>query len=1123
MKRGKLVVASVLTLLISSFQICIFGEANSTTESIPPKLLWAIGTQDNKCLEFALAPTNYENYGEDPYFMVGQSSPAEDWCYIHPGPKDKWAQDIPHIFTIVFFLKSVDIENNSLLNLYLLEFNKQYPPNLTVYVNGVNFPVRLPPGNGTDEFLLTFDGSLSNSKKISLSFPSSFLRLGENVIQFTVSGGSWFIYDAVQLYTPEKVELEEPQKTVLRIGKPVPLPLIKFSQEKELRTIKIPVHCYGEPFQGKLSITGRDAMDINLNTGWNDIYYEIQEVPQDTFASIEIKKEDKSISTRDFVISPAEALTIYLIPHSHNDIGYTHVQTEVEKIQHQNIAKALDLIEQTNDYPLEAQFHWSAEVLWAVKSFWNKSDDNTKQRIKKAVEEGKFELPALFTNQLTGLCNGEELTHLLDEAKKLSRELNTNIDTALITDIPGYTWGLIPVFAQTGVKYFSIGPNLDFRIGNILNVWGDKPFYWISPCGKYKVLTWIGLTGYAYFFCGTDCIPSQTKLYLAKLVERNYPYDMAISRYSIASDNGPPDEKLPEFVKQWNQEYKTPKFVISTAGKALKTFEEKYGKELPAYAGEITPYWEDGSVSSARETAINRDTARKLMSLETLFALWLPEKYPAQKFAEAWENVVLYDEHTWGAHNSITEPDSPFVKEQWTIKQSFAINAANIANELLNTFTENFKSNEDTVSQILIFNPLPFAKTEIVAIPADWKRKGDKIIKDGMAVASQRLKSNELVFIARDIPPFGYAVFTVEEGTSEPPKDSVSINENTIQNSHLEITIDPKTGTINSLKRKSDGKEFIKEDSIYKTNEYLYAEGRSPENLKRASNVQISIKENGPLVGSINILYQSAPGAKEIQSEIILYTDSDFVEIVNSIDKEDIRTPEAVHYSFAFNIQNPEIRYQTPFAVIHLPEQQLPGSCKNYLTARDWIDISNDNMGISLITPDTPMLEIGKITVDPKVVGWKKAVLLEPTVFSYVMNNYWETNFKASQDGLHKFRYYLVPHEKCNLQNLDVISKQLTSKLVAVPIANVPKLPACPVQVSPSWVIYHLKYLPEETAYLFRLFNPTSEKVQVDIKTPANYTLQVLQAELNKTANEPASKFTSTLEPWEFTTLILKK
>ena len=37
--------------------------------------------------------------------------------------------------------------------------------------------------------------------------------------------------------------------------------------------------------------------------------------------------------------------------------------------------------------------------------------------------------------------------------------------------------------------------------------------------------------------------------------------------------------------------------------------------------------------------------------------------------------LLLYDEHTWGADCSVTKPESEFTKAQWKIKAQFAVDA----------------------------------------------------------------------------------------------------------------------------------------------------------------------------------------------------------------------------------------------------------------------------------------------------------------------------------------------------------------------------------------------------------------------------------------------------------------
>ena len=179
--------------------------------------------------------------------------------------------------------------------------------------------------------------------------------------------------------------------------------------------------------------------------------------------------------------------------------------------------------------------------------------------------------------------------------------LAIKIDTAVQSDVPGMTWGLSTAFAQAGIRYFSLAPNWFDRIGSIMVTWQDKPFWWISPSGKDKILVWIPYSGYALSHVIGHLNPEWVTGYEQRLDDIHFPYDITYLRWAGHGDNAEPDPEISEFVKNWNSQYVWPKFCIASTHDIFSAFEKRYGDKLPKYKGDLTPYWEDGAASSGVE------------------------------------------------------------------------------------------------------------------------------------------------------------------------------------------------------------------------------------------------------------------------------------------------------------------------------------------------------------------------------------------------------------------------------------------------------------------------------------------------------------------------------------------
>ncbi len=1093
--------------------LCFAGLA----EAGEAPMLWNIGRTDGSAAEFALAPGGFRDFINDPCFMVGWSDPAHDWPYAHPGPSDGWAGHRSHTFTISFSLKRLPKAGECALHLHFVDTHSLHPPLMRIVVNGRGFTRRLPAGAGDASIHGDYAGSAPCHTQVT--FPTNLLRKGENEIAIITDSGSWAIYDALALQTPPGAALAPPAATKTMLAA-VDAPRVLIAADNALmQPVRATVRHHGEPVTAVLRVSGAEPQSLTLTNGSHIIETLLPATDADRVVTASLEIAGEIAAAQETMLRPVRHWTVYLMHHTHLDIGYTHLQTEVEERQWAHIEKALEIAETTRDFPPEARFKWLPEGLWAVDSYLRRADAAKKQRFLDAVLDGTIGLDALYGNQLSALCRPEELIELTGYARRFAREYGIPIDTAMISDVPGYTWGIIPVLAQSGVRYFSIGPNAGHRIGHTLSTWGDRPFYWVSPSGGEEVLCWVAGKAYSWFHSRRLDDENRLLDYLDDLENRGFPYEIVQVRYNIGGDNGPPDPMLPDFVRRWNEKYAFPKLVIATTKEAFASFEERYGATIPRIAGDFTPYWEDGAASSALETGINRAAAERLVQANAVWALTRPKEYPAPAFHEAWRNVLLYDEHTWGAHNSISEPESDFALGQWRIKQSFALEADRQSRALLNDALGAAAPGETPVTVVLVFNTQGWTRDGLVTLPADWRLAGE-LVKDeaGRAVASQRLSTGELVFKAGGLPPFSARRFTLHAAAPH-VNGTATAHGNTLRNGLITVRVDADTGAVASLTREGIAEDLVCREDGPGLNDFLYVAGRDPKDPKRNAPPRITIKESGPLVASLQILSE-APGCRSLMREMRLIDGMDHLEIVNIVDKELIYTQEAVHLAFPFHVPGGMARMDIPWAVARIEEDLLEGACKNYFTVQRWVDVSNAAYGATLATVEAPLFQVGGITNDPVVVGWLREVRQPATtLYAYLMNNYWETNYKAAQEGPTPFRFAIRPHGGFDAARAQRFGMEISQPLIAVPAAPDAAPHDLPLRVTPDEVIVTmLKPADDGSAIILRLFNACGQPRDIALDWGPNKPERIEHSNLFEETGE-AIQGTIRLAPWAFATL----
>jgi len=105
--------------------------------------------------------------------------------------------------------------------------------------------------------------------------------------------------------------------------------------------------------------------------------------------------------------------------------------------------------------------------------------------------------------------------------------------------------------------------------------------------------------------------------------------------------------------------------------RAVEEMEALIGNSIPAYEGEWTDWWANGTASAPRETAASRAAKRLINDIES--PLWGPMNESATRTVEALlRDLCLFDEHTWGSSLSVAQPYSLDTIGQFTEKSILA-------------------------------------------------------------------------------------------------------------------------------------------------------------------------------------------------------------------------------------------------------------------------------------------------------------------------------------------------------------------------------------------------------------------------------------------------------------------
>ncbi len=673
-----------------------------------------------------------------------------------------------------------------------------------------------------------------------------------------------------------------------------------------------------------------------------------------------------SLAKIDFA-TPGEVI---ICGHSHLDVAWLWTVKEIHRKCARTFSNNVKLMKIYPDFKF-------TQSQAAVYSYLKDHYPEVYEDVKTFVKNGQWEITGnTWVEADTNIASGESLIRqLLYGREFFMKEFGVSSDIYWLPDCFGFTAALPQVIKKSGMKYF-LTSKLQY---NDTNEFPLSVFKWRAHSGD-EVLAYMQKVHYE-----GEADAEYIKR-TRKTNRQNDLVDASMGMFGYGDGGGGCTYNMVERVRRFEKMPGLPRVRMGQANDFFAAI-EKDSDSLPVWDGEM--YYENhrGTFTSQAFVKKNNRMGEYMLRNAEMLSL-LARAYDKEKLESLWRLLLTNQFHDILPGTSIEEV---FVntREEYALMNK---EGNKIIADAFESLSADAAVGENSV---VVWNLLPYTISSAVgcAVPDGFTGAEDE---KGRTMRSVK-KGDILEFIAEDVPPMGYKVFTL----TKTPDDVMCMTASPyfLENRYLIARFDDN-GNLVSLINKKTGKNILSDTANRLSVSHDKPIHESAWNLENDYKMKmwyldkaesVTLKECTAVRSVINVVRNF--NESTISQDIILEADSPTLIFETTVDWHE--REKVLKAEFPLDIRARFATYEIAHGALERPTYANNSYEKAMfeVCAHKWADLSQGDVGVSIINDCKYGYDIDKNVM--RITLMRAPILPDAT----------------ADKGISTFRYGIYVHE----------------------------------------------------------------------------------------------------------------